>query len=59
MLVLLPVIVVLAVEDGPAGQIAYVSGTEQEDRRVCILDLGTWTVTPIGRGDRDGRPVWS
>lgn len=43
----------------PAGQIAFVSGTEQEDRRVEIVDLATGRVTPIGPGDRDGAPVWS
>lgn len=43
----------------PTGQIAFVSGTEQEDRRVAILDLADGTITPIGPGDRDGAPVWS
>jgi TolB protein len=44
---------------GPAGQIAYVSGTEQEDQCVCIVDLSCGAVSRIGAGSRDGRPVWS
>lgn len=44
---------------GPSGQIAYVSGTEQEDLRVCVIDLETKRITPVGPGQRDGAPVWS
>ncbi|HOD49095.1 MAG TPA: hypothetical protein PLJ71_06120 [Candidatus Hydrogenedentes bacterium] len=43
----------------PTGQIAFVSGTEQEDRRVEIIELATGAVAPLGPGDRDGAPVWS
>lgn len=38
---------------------AFVSGTEQEDHCVCVLDLATDSVTRVGPGYRDGRPVWS
>lgn len=44
---------------GPTGTIAFVSGTEQEDHCVCVLDVATRTVQPVGRGARDGAPVWS
>lgn len=43
----------------PTGQIAYLSGTEQEDLRVCVIDIATAAVTPVGAGDRDTAPVWS
>lgn len=43
----------------PAGQIAFVMGTEQEDQRVHIFDLATMQSTPVGAGRRDGAPVWS
>lgn len=41
------------------GQIAYLSGTGQEDRCVCILDLASGAVTRVGTGACDGGPVWS
>jgi len=44
---------------GPAGQIAYVSGTEQEDQCVCIVDLTSGAVSRLGTGTRDGAPAWS
>ena len=44
---------------GPSGQIAFVSGTEQEDQCVCVVDLPTGTVTRVGPGQLDGAPVWS
>ncbi len=43
----------------PSGQIAFVSGTEQEDQCVCVLDLASGAVQRIGPGARDGAPVWS
>ncbi len=44
---------------GPTGQIAYVAGTEQEDRSVHVLDLETGKTTQVGAGGRNGAPVWS
>jgi len=44
---------------GPPGQIAYVSGTEQEDQTVCIVDVATGVIRRVGNGRRDGAPVWS
>ncbi|HPG68516.1 MAG TPA: hypothetical protein PLO37_16850 [Candidatus Hydrogenedentes bacterium] len=44
---------------GTSGQIAYVSGTEQEDHCVCILDLANGAVRRIGIGKCDGAPSWS
>lgn len=43
----------------PSGQIAFVSGLEQEDRCVCLLDLDSNAVTRVGTGFADGPPVWS
>ncbi len=43
----------------PAGQIAFVAGTEQEDQCVSILDVATGAVRAIGPGQRDGAPRWS
>jgi Tol biopolymer transport system component len=43
----------------PTGHIAFVRGSEQEDHQVCILDITTRAVTPIGPGQRDGAPAWS
>lgn len=40
-------------------EIAYVSGTEQEDQCVCVLSLETGEVRRVGAGNRDGAPVWS
>lgn len=43
----------------PSGRIAYLSGTEQEDLCVCVLDLATGETVRVGEGARDGAPVWS
>jgi Tol biopolymer transport system component len=43
----------------PVGQIAYLSGTEQEDQCVCIVDVQSGAVSKAGTGALDGRPVWS
>lgn len=43
----------------PSGQIAFLSGTEQEDLRVCVVDVTTAAVTPVGAGNRDTAPSWS
>ena len=45
--------------DKPAGEIAFIHGTEQEDLSVCVLNLDAGTVRTVGRGQRDGRPAWS
>jgi len=43
----------------PSGQIAFVSGTEQEDLCVCVADVATGAINRVGRGRRDNNPVWS
>jgi Tol biopolymer transport system component len=43
----------------PVGQIAFVSGTEQDDQCVCVADLRSGRVTRVGPGRRDNSPVWS
>jgi len=43
----------------PSGQIAFVSGTEQEDYCVCVVDVASGAVTRVGPGRRDNSPVWS
>lgn len=43
----------------PSGQLAVVSGTTQEDRRLEVIDLATGAITPLGPGHYDGAPVWS
>lgn len=43
----------------PGGRIAYLSGTCQDDRCVCILDVRSGAVSRIGAGQVDGRPAWS
>jgi Tol biopolymer transport system component len=60
-MIIMPLVLLLAAVSSanPAGQIAIVSGSEQEDQRVCVLDLATKVLSPIGRGVRDGAPVWS
>ncbi len=44
---------------GLSGQVAYVSGVEQEDHRVTVLDVATGEVVSVGPGERDGAPRWS
>jgi Tol biopolymer transport system component len=54
------IIVAIALGAGsPAGQLAYLSGTEQDDLTVCIVDVATGTSRRIGPGKRDGAPAWS
>ncbi len=43
----------------PAGQIAFVSGPDQEDQCVCVLDVASAAVTRVGTGAGDGAPRWS
>ena len=43
----------------PSGQIAFVSGTEQEDQCVCVRDLDSGTETRVGPGALDGAPTWA
>lgn len=50
---------VIAGAPNRGGTIAFVRGSEQEEHRVCLLDVGTRAVTPIGPGECDGAPVWS
>ncbi|MBI4560004.1 MAG: PD40 domain-containing protein [Candidatus Hydrogenedentes bacterium] len=52
-------LVFVAASENVAGRIAFLSGTEQPDHRVCLLDAATGDVTPIGPGRRDGAPCWS
>jgi len=56
---LICVLGVVALGADLSGQIAYVSGTEQEDQCVCVLDLASGEVARVGPGSRDGPPVWS
>lgn len=44
---------------GPSGQLACVSGTEQEDLAVCVVDVSTGVMRRVGPGRRDGAPAWS
>ncbi|MCX5771173.1 MAG: hypothetical protein NTZ09_13015 [Candidatus Hydrogenedentes bacterium] len=44
---------------GKADQIAFVRGVEQQDQRVCVVDLDSGAVTEAGPGSCDGRPTWS
>lgn len=43
----------------PTGQLAYLAGTDLDDRTLCILDLDDRSSRPIGNGQRDGEPRWS
>lgn len=43
----------------PDGQIAFLSGTNQEDLRVAVLDVAAGSVVPVGAGRRDTAPAWS
>jgi len=44
---------------GPSGDLAYVAGTEQDDQRVCVLNIDSGKITPVGPGNGDGAPAWS
>ncbi len=48
-----------ALSAAPAGEIAFVSGAEQEQHCVFILDLGSNQERRVGPGKYDGAPVWS
>ncbi len=52
-------LMLVAACSGAPTEIAFVSGTEQEDRCVCVLDVESGAVRRVGAGDRDGAPVWS
>ena len=43
----------------PAGILAYVSGTEQQDQQIHLLDLGTGESRAVGAGSHDNAPAWS
>jgi Tol biopolymer transport system component len=43
----------------PSGRIAFVSGSALDDRRVCVVNLPSGAIEPIGPGNSDGAPVWS
>ncbi|MCP4640315.1 MAG: hypothetical protein GY851_07785 [bacterium] len=43
----------------PSEHVAFVSGTEQEDLCVCVIDVATGDVARVGSGVRDGAPAWS
>ena len=43
----------------PSGQLAYLAGSELDDRTLCVLDVATRASQPIGNGRRDGAPRWS
>ena len=44
---------------GPTGQVAYVSGNNEIDQRVSVLDVASGNVTPVGFGQCDANPAWS
>lgn len=50
---------ILILSATPAGQIAFVQGTGQEDQCVSLIELTTGEITRIGPGERDGAPRWS
>jgi len=50
---------IAAVWAAPEGQIAYLSGTEQEDLCVVVLDVASGETVRVGPGTRDGAPRWS
>lgn len=43
----------------PSGHLAYLSGTDLDDRTLCVVDLSTSTHQRVGNGRRDGAPCWS
>jgi len=49
----------VAVGGAVEGDIAFVSGTEQEDLCVCVIDGDSGAIIRVGPGQRDGAPVWS
>ena len=49
----------LILSAAPSGQIAFVSGTEQEDQCVCVLDVASGAIVRVGTGKGDQAPVWS
>ena len=49
----------VALGQSPSGQIAFVHGVSEGVRQVCLLDVGTGEVRPLGAGPWDGAPVWS
>lgn len=44
---------------GPTGQIAYLSGATEADRRAVVMDVASRTLSEVGPGKRDGAPRWS
>lgn len=48
-----------ALAAGPEGQLAFLQGTEQEDRCVMLHDFATGGTRRIGSGQRDTAPQWS
>lgn len=41
------------------GNLAYLSGSGQENEAVYVMDLATQAATQVGPGSRDGAPRWS
>lgn len=41
------------------GEIAFLRGDQPASRQVCLVDLATGTVRPLGPGEYDGAPVFS
>lgn len=56
---MLALVLSLAFAAAPEGQIAFVSGAEQKDRCVHVLDLASRSLAKIGPGSYDGPPRWS
>lgn len=56
---IMPFLLALSMTAAPAGHIAFVEGTHQEDQCVALIDLKTGEIERIGPGQRDGAPRWS
>jgi Tol biopolymer transport system component len=41
------------------GELAFISGTEQEDQCVCVIDAASGAIRRVGPGSRDGAPRWA
>lgn len=59
MTALSPILFLVSLTLGTSGHIAFVSGTEQEDQCVCVLDTESGAVMRVGPGQLDTSPTWS
>lgn len=56
---MIALVVTLALCAAPQGEIAFLRGGDQEDRRACVRDLVSGEVREAGPGQNDGAPRWS